>query len=127
ETQPAEPFTEIELLKLAASVERNSEHPLGRAVVDAAAKRHIELTDIQDFESVTGSGVRGTVENKGVFIGTADFLREHGVSVANEFAERGSELQGQGRTVLFVAADGRFAGLLAVADPIKQSAPAAIK
>jgi Cu+-exporting ATPase len=127
ETQPAEPFTEIELLKLAASVERNSEHPLGRAVVDAAAKRHIELTDIQDFESVTGSGVRGTVGGNNILIGTAYFLRQDNIPIENEFADHANDLQRQGRTVLFVAADGRFAGLLAVADPIKLSAPAAIK
>ena len=127
ECHPADPFTETELLRLAASVERNSEHPLGRAVVEAAAKRHIELTDVQDFESITGSGVRGTVGGKHILVGTAEFLREHQVSIANEFADRGNELQRQGRTVLFVAVDGRFAGLLAVADPIKQSAPAAIK
>jgi Cu+-exporting ATPase len=126
ECQSAEPFTETELLRLAASVEYNSEHPLGRAIVQAAEKRHIELTDVQDFESVTGSGVRGNVGGNHILVGTAEFLREQQISIANEFADRGKELQCQGRTVLFTAADGRFAGLLAVADPIKQSAPAAI-
>jgi Cu+-exporting ATPase len=127
ESHPADPFTETELLRLAASVERNSEHPLGRAVVEAAATRRIELSDVQNFESVTGSGVRGTVGGNTVLIGTADFLREHHVSLANEFADRGNELQRQSRTVLFVAVDRQFAGILAVADPIKQSAPRAIQ
>jgi Cu+-exporting ATPase len=127
EAQPAEPVTETELLRLAASVERNSEHPLGWAVIEAAAKRHIELTDVHDFGSVTGSGVRGTVGGKNILVGTAELLREHHVPISNEFADRANELQRRGRTVLFVAVDGRFAGLLAVADPIKQSAPAAIK
>ena len=125
ECQPAEPFTETELLRLAASVERNSEHPLGRAVV-AAAKRSIEVTDVQDFESITGGGVHGTVEGKHVYVGTTEFLREKHVAIANEFTDCSSDLQRRGRTVLFVAVDGRFAGLLAVADPIKQTAAPAI-
>jgi Cu+-exporting ATPase len=127
ECHPADPFTEIELLRLAASVERNSEHPLGRAVVDAAAMRHIELNDVQDFESITGSGVRAAVDGKNIFVGKVDFLLDHQLSVPKDLADRGNGLQSQGRTVLFVAANGRFAGILAVADPIKQSAPAAIK
>jgi P-type Cu+ transporter len=127
ECQPAEQFAETDLLRLAASVERNSEHPLGRAVVEAAAKRNIELTEVQDFESTTGSGVSGAADGKNIFVGTAEFLHEHHVSIANDSADRANELQQQGRTILFVAAGGRFAGILAVADPIKPSAPAAIK
>jgi Cu+-exporting ATPase len=126
ECQPAEPFTETELLRLAASVERNSEHPLGRAVVEAAGKRNIELAAVQDFQSTTGSGVSGKVDGKDTCVGTSELLGEHHIAIANEFGERSTELQRQGRTVLFVEVDGRFAGLLAVADPIKQSAPAAI-
>jgi Cu+-exporting ATPase len=127
ECQPAEPFTEVQLLRLAATVERNSEHPLGRAIVDAAAKRNIELTDVHDFESITGSGVQGTIDSHKILIGTAEFLSEQQVPIPDELKARGTDLQRQGRTVLFVAANGRLAGLLAVADPIKQSAPAAIK
>jgi Cu+-exporting ATPase len=70
--------------------------------------------------------VSGTVGGKAMYVGTSEFLGEHHIAIANEFADRSTELQRQGRTVLFVAADGHFAGLLAVADPIKQSAPAAI-
>jgi P-type Cu+ transporter len=127
ECQPAQPFTETELLYLAGSVERSSEHPLGRAVVDAAAERQIELQHIQGFESTTGSGVRGFVGGKSIYVGTSDFLHEHHIEIPNELAGRWSELQQRGRTVLFVAVDGHFAGILAVADPIKQSAPAAVK
>ena len=126
ECQPAETFTETELLRLAASVERSSEHPLGRAIVEAAGKRNIELAAVQDFQSTTGSGVSGKVGGKDIYVGTSEFLAEHHIAIANEFADRSTELQSRGRTVLFAAADGHFAGLLAVADPIKQSAPAAI-
>jgi Cu+-exporting ATPase len=126
ECQRADHFTETELLRLAASVERNSEHPLGRAIVEAARKRNIELAAVQNFQSTTGSGVNGTVDGKEIYVGASEFLGEHQIAIANYFADRSTELQRQGRTVLFVAVDGNFAGLLAVADPIKQSAPAAI-
>jgi Cu+-exporting ATPase len=126
ECLPAESFSENELLQLAASVERNSEHPLGRAVVEAATNRGIEVVEVQNFDSTTGGGVGGTVEGKHVYVGTAQFLREHHVTMMNEFMSRGEDLQRQGRTVILVAVDGRFAGVLAVADPIKQSARTAI-
>src|SRR3954454_12943950 len=79
ECLPAEPFSESQLIQLAASVERSSEHPLGRAVVEAAAERRIELMDIRDFDSTTGGGVRGTVQGKHVYVGTRQFLRENHV------------------------------------------------
>jgi Cu+-exporting ATPase len=123
---PAESFSENQLLQLAASVERNSEHPLGRAVVEAAANRGIELVDVQDFDSITGGGVRGTVKGKNVYVGTSQFLREHHVTITDDFIGRGENLQQRGRTVLFVAVEDRFAGLLAVADPVKPSARTAI-
>jgi Cu+-exporting ATPase len=126
ECLPVTPFSEVRLLQLAASVEKNSEHPLGRAVVAATADRGIDLVETKDFESVTGSGVVGTVADKKVYIGTADYLSEQQVSIPTEFTERAAELQRQGRTILFVAADTRFAGLLAVGDPIKTSSPEAI-
>ena len=122
ECVPAESFDESELLRLAGSVERNSEHTLGKAVVEAASERGINLFDVQDFESTTGSGVRGKVRGKTVDVGSAMYLRERDVAFASQFASRSEELQRQGRTVVLVAIDGRFAGLLAVADPIKQSA-----
>jgi Cu+-exporting ATPase len=127
ECLPATPFSEVRLLQLAASIEKNSEHPLGKAVVAAAIERDIELVDANEFESATGSGVVGTVANKRVYIGTSDYLQEQSVAIPSDFTERASELQRQGRTILFVTADTRFAGLLAVADPIKSSTPEAVK
>jgi Cu+-exporting ATPase len=124
---PANPFSENELLRFAASVEQNSEHPLAQAVVEAARERGIEWSEVGEFDSVTGSGVIGTVDGQRVLVGTADFLREHGVAADQSLADRAAELQGQGRTVVFVAIDESFAGLLAVADPIRPSTPEAIE
>ncbi len=126
ELAPAQPFGEDELLRLAASVERNSEHPLGRAVVEAAAQRHIALGDAQDFDSTTGDGVRGAVDGGTIHVGTAEFLRKHNVVIGDDFAGRSEELQRQGRTVIFVAVGERLAGILAIADPVKASAREAI-
>jgi Cu+-exporting ATPase len=127
ECVPSESFSEDDLLRLAGSIEHSSEHPLGRAVVEAAADRGLELSSVQDFESTTGGGVRGTIDGKIVQVGTAEFLREHGVDIGNnQITNRWDQLQRQGRTVMQVAIDGRFAGLLAVADPVKPSAKSAI-
>ena len=126
ECTPAHPFSENELLWLAGSIERSSEHPLGRAIVDAAAEHGIELADAQNVASTTGAGVRGTVGGRAALVGTAGFLREANVIVNAEFADRATDLQQQGCTVMFVAVDGHFAGSLAVADPIKPSAQTAI-
>jgi Cu+-exporting ATPase len=127
ELVPAEPFTGNELLRLAASVEQNSEHPLGRATVAAAKERNLEISPVADFDSVTGGGVRGTVDGRRILIGNAGLLREQGVTDIDAHARRTAELQQGGRTVVFVAADNRLAGLLAVADPIKPSTPEAIQ
>jgi P-type Cu+ transporter len=127
ECVPAGSFTDRELLRLAASLERNSEHPLGKAVVDGARKQGVEPLAVKDFNSTTGSGVRGNVDGHDVILGTADFLSEHRVSIDGQSARRADELQQQGRTVIFVAIGGRFAGLLAIADPIKPSSREAIE
>src|SRR4029078_7064031 len=91
-----------------------------------AGDRGIDLVDTTDFEAATGSGAVGTLADKRVYIGTADYLTEQHVSIPSEFTTRATELQREGRTILFVAADTRFAGLLAVADPIKASSAEAI-
>ncbi|HVT27813.1 MAG TPA: heavy metal translocating P-type ATPase, partial [Lacipirellulaceae bacterium] len=126
ECVPSNSFTENDLLRLAASVERNSEHPVGRAIVDAASERGIELATVQDFESTTGGGVRGMVDDKNVFVGTSDFLNEYGVDTSSKQSSiQLEQLQQRGRTVMLVASDGKLAGLLAVADPVKSSAKSA--
>ena len=123
---PVQAFPENDLLRFAASAEANSEHPLGRAIVEAAADRGIKPPAVQDFESTTGSGVQGSVDGKFVVVGTLDFLRQHNATVGSEHTSRLEELQLKGRTVMFVAIDGKFAGLVAVADPVRPTARDAI-
>jgi len=125
--RPSAGFSEEELLRLAASLEQRSEHPLGEAVVAAATEREMQLLPVADFESVTGAGIRGRVDARLVVIGTPAFLREQGVAGVDQLVAQAGELQRQGQTVIFVGADARAAGLLAVSDPIKESTPEAIR
>jgi Cu+-exporting ATPase len=118
---------EDELLRLSAAVEQQSEHPLARAVVEGTGKRGLKTYTAQDFQSTTGGGVLGTVEGRRVLIGKPEFLQEHGVADVQPLVDRAAALQEKGQTVVFVGIDGRAAGLLAVADPIKASTPEAIR
>jgi Cu+-exporting ATPase len=116
---------ENDLLRLAGSLERSSEHPLAAAIVQAATARGLALTAAQDFDSPVGKGVIGTVENRRIAIGNRQFLAELGIYVAPLQAK--SEKLGQGgATVVLVAVDDEAAGLIAIADPIKASTPKAI-
>ncbi len=115
------------LLRFAASVENSSEHPLGRAIVDAANEREIKLEAIHDFASTTGGGVSAMVNDKRVLIGKFSFLEEQGVERPDQLNQQAEKLQVAGRTVMFVAIDRTFAGLLAVADPIKPSTREAVQ
>ncbi|NOX57140.1 MAG: heavy metal translocating P-type ATPase [Planctomycetes bacterium] len=126
ECVPAEGFTETDLLRLAASVEQNSEHPLARAVVQAAQDRNLSLDSAGEFESVTGGGVFGQVDGRSVLVGRPDFLKQRGID-PSPMHEPAVELQQEGRTVMFVGVDGRLAGILAVSDPIKGSTPEAVE
>jgi Cu+-exporting ATPase len=116
---------ERELLRLAASLERASEHPLADAIIAAAKERGITLDEALNFESVTGKGVLGWVGGCEVIAGTEALLKEHHVDVAPLSAQR-SALSAQLRTVVLIAADGQPAGLLAIADPIKETSRAAL-
>ncbi|MFC2251212.1 heavy metal translocating P-type ATPase [Labrys portucalensis] len=121
---PAEGFGEDDLLRLAASVERASEHPLARAVVAAAEAKGLALSAVVDFDSPTGKGARGTVEGQLVLLGNAAFMAQEGVAVA--LAAEADRLRQDGATVIFAAVDGRLAGLLAIADPVKETTPAVL-
>lgn len=127
ECLPTKSFEEAELLRLAAAVERNSEHPLARAIVQGAEERGIGTGDVADFDSITGGGVQGTVDGKRVLIGKASLLTERKVENVESLNQQADDLQSQGRTVMFVAIDQEFAGLLAVSDPIKASTPEAVR
>jgi Cu+-exporting ATPase len=118
--------TEGDLLRLAASLERGSEHPLAVAIVDEAEKRGLALAKAADFDSPTGKGVFGTVEGRSIALGNAKFLAESGVETALLAAEA-ETLRRDGATAIFVAVDGEAAGIVAIADPIKPTTPAAIE
>lgn len=124
---PADDLDENELLRLAAGLETQSEHPLAESIVRAARDRQIELPSASDFESVTGLGVRGTVDGHPVLIGNQEFLQRNNVSGVEALTDRAVALQSEGNTVMFVGIDGRAAGLLAVSDPIKSTTPGAIQ
>jgi P-type Cu+ transporter len=119
--------SEDNLLRFAASVEAHSEHPLAHAIVVGAKDRKLSVPPVDKFNSVTGGGVFGTVEGKLTLIGNRSLLKERNVQQLATLDERADELQRQGRTVMYVAVDGQFAGLVAVSDPIKDSTAEAVQ
>jgi Cu+-exporting ATPase len=124
---PASGYESDALLRLAASIESPSEHPLARAVVDAAKESNIELYPVTDFESITAGGVTGIVDEKAVRIGKSSFLSEHGIAIAGDWEQRAKALREKARTVVWVGIGTELAGILAIADPIKESSAAAIR
>ncbi len=119
-------FEENELLQTAASVDQHSEHPLAAAVVQGANDRGLKPQQVTDFDSITGGGVTGKLKAREVIVGKLAFLRQRKVVDLSALEEQAVKLQSEGNTVIFVAIDGKGAGLLGVTDPIKESTPAAI-
>ena len=117
---------EVELLLLAASLERGSEHPLAEAIVKGAEERGVKLAETREFRSITGKGVVGSADGKNVALGNAKLLEELNIK-AGELWGQSEELRKEGQTVMYVVVDGAIAGLLGVADPVKQSTPEAIE
>jgi Cu+-exporting ATPase len=115
---PGRGFEEAEILRLAASVERASEHPLAEAIVKAAASRGIAAAAVSGFDAPAGKGALGTVEGRKVLAGSAAFLQAHGVEIG-VLAGEADELRREGATAVFMAVDSRLAGILAIADPVK--------
>ncbi|HXF51149.1 MAG TPA: heavy metal translocating P-type ATPase [Dehalococcoidia bacterium] len=126
DVRPLNGAGEAEVLRLAASAERGSEHPLGEAIVNAARERGLDLADPARFEAVAGRGVRAEIEGRRVAVGTLRFIEEIGAS-PDGLASLAEELAGQGKTPMFVAVDGRIAGVLAVADTVKAGSVEAIR
>jgi Cu+-exporting ATPase len=122
---PAQNFDEETLLRFATSVERASEHPLAAAIVAAAAARNIAPLAVRDFDSPSGKGAVGMVERQRVALGNAKFLGELGIA-ADQLQSDAERLRSDGATVVFVAIDGKLAGLIGIADPVKATTPAAI-
>ncbi|MDA3921968.1 MAG: heavy metal translocating P-type ATPase [Salinisphaera sp.] len=124
--ETAQGFDEKDLLKLVASLENASEHPLARSIVDGAAERGVKPVDVDDFNSVTGKGVRGTVDGRRVLIGNTRLLQDNDID-PGVLADTADTRRTQGETVMLAAVDGVIAGLIAVADPIKQSTGEAVR
>jgi Cu+-exporting ATPase len=124
--EPAEGWDGKGLLRLAASLERGSEHPLAAAIVSGAKERGVEPTGTESFESVTGKGVKGRVDGRSVGLGNRNLLESMGID-PGELAGRAEAHRKEGQTVMFVAVDGKAAGLLGVADPVKETTPEAIR
>jgi Cu+-exporting ATPase len=123
---PQADFSEEDVLTLAASLERGSEHPLAEAIVNGALTRQIEIAKADDFQAVTGKGVTGIVKGKQVALGNAKLLETLHIE-AGALAHVANQRRDQGETVMYVVVDKQIAGLLAVADPIKKTTPKALQ
>jgi Cu+-exporting ATPase len=123
---PASGFDEAQVLQLAASIERGSEHPLAAAIVAAAAERKLELLPVRDFDAPAGKGVTGIVDSKRLALGNARFLGEKNID-SSALAPEAERLRGDGATAVFLAVDGKAACVIAVADPIKKTTPDALR
>ena len=124
--QAEEGFTEDEVLRIAASLERASEHPLAEAIVYGAEEKGVELVKTDNFQSITGKGVTGEVDGHAVAVGNIKLLESLGIN-AGELPQQANKQRADGKTVMLIAVNGKAAGLIAVADPIKDSTPEAIR
>ncbi|MBV8278050.1 MAG: copper-translocating P-type ATPase [Verrucomicrobia bacterium] len=120
-------FEENDLLSLAATVEVHSEHPLARAIVNRATQKGIRFREATGFESITGAGIKGVVDGKDVLVGNRDFLQSNRVSISKELTDKADELSDQARSIVWVASDGQAAGIIGIADPIKETTSSAIQ
>src|SRR5690606_7313223 len=118
-------FEDAEILRLAASVERASEHPLALAIVEAAKERDIAPAEVSDFDSPTGRGALGVVDGRRIILGNARFLADEGIA-AEALAAQADTLRRDGATAIFIGVDGKVAGVFAIADPVKQTTPEAL-
>ena len=117
---------EAEVLRLAATLEKGSEHPLAEAIVEGAQERGMKLGDAGDFEAVTGKGVMGTVDGKRIALGNLKLIQDLGLD-AGELADKANARRDEGETVMFVVVEGRVAGMVSVADPVKETTSEALK
>tara|TARA_R110002051_G_C8740209_1_gene498967 strand:+ start:451 stop:2871 length:2421 start_codon:yes stop_codon:yes gene_type:complete len=123
---PEDGHNEAEVLRLAASLERGSEHPLAEAIVRGAEERGVKFAKAEEFEAVTGKGVKGVVDGKSVALGNAALIKDMGLD-SGPLVDTANARRDEGETVMFIVLDGAVAGLVSVADPIKETTPAALK
>ena len=121
-----DPFTDNELLRIAASLEQNSEHPLASAVLSEAKSRGLSLLPADNFQSLPGLGLSARIQNHDVWIGNRALLDQHQIADADHLRELAGRLEREGQTTIHVAVDGKLAGLMAVSDPIKTTTPEAV-
>jgi len=122
----ADQSDENNLLRLASSLEQNSEHPLARSIVNYVKDRKINLADVKNFQSVTGGGVKGQIDGKAVLLGKQKFLEESMVDLTESLKIQSTEMQNKAQTVVWVASDQKVIGILGISDPIKETTPSAI-
>jgi len=118
-------YTEADVLRIAASLDQGSEHPLADAIVRAARERHIALDKVEEFESASGIGVRGVLDGRRLALGNTAWMEAHSVSV-NALVAQAEAFRTEGASVIYLAVDGQLAGLLAVSDPVKSTTPEAL-
>nr|WP_213545300.1 copper-translocating P-type ATPase [Vannielia litorea] len=123
---PEDGHEEAEVLRLAATLEKGSEHPLAEAIVEGAEERGVKLDNADDFEAVTGKGVMGKVDGKSVALGNLKLIQDLGLE-AGDLTEKANYRRDEGETVMFVVVEGEVAGLVSVADPVKETTPDALK
>lgn len=119
--EPIETYNEKELLTLIASIEIGSEHPIGKAIVDYALSRNVPLYEIKDFQTIPGKGVRGTIQNRNIIVGNSRFIKQEGVNI-DQISDYTKELEDQGLTIVIVAENSKYIGLIAVGDKLKEDA-----
>lgn len=122
----SEGISKNELLKYAASLERGSEHPLARSIIEGAEDHGVKTVDVQNFESFTGKGVKGVVEGKSVLLGNKKLMQDQGVKTES-IDDQAESLRNDGQTAMFISINGDPAGIISVADPVKKTTPDAIK
>jgi Cu+-exporting ATPase len=120
-------WNENSLLGMAAAIEQNSEHPLALAIVQAAKEKSIPILKVNDFDSITGEGLKGRIENKEILIGKLKFLQNHHISIDTNLEKIYESFQIQGQTAIFISIEGQLAGILTVSDPIKTSTKKALE
>ncbi len=124
---PNEGWNEQSLLGVAASIEQSSEHPLARAVIDYAKEKNAKIESVQDFESVTGGGIKGKLNGQRIILGKQKFLEDQKIILPENLKKESVQLQAKAQTVVWVASEQKIAGILGISDPIKKTAPQAIQ
>lgn len=120
-------WNEQTFLRVAASIEQSSEHPLARAVIDSAKEKNAKIESVQDFESVTGGGLKARFDGQKIILGKQKFLEEEKVIIPDDFKNQSMQLQSKAQTVVWVALDQKVIGILGISDPVKKTTPQAIR